>query len=330
MSKILCFGELLLRFSPEMDGKSIDGAAVPVFIGGAELNVASALANWSLPSRYCTALPKNYFVEKLIEEIKHRGIDTSAIIHSGERFGIYYLPQGTDIKNHAVIYDRAHSSFSELEPGMLDWEAIMNEVSWFHFSAINPALNEKVAAVCEEAINTATSKGITISIDLNYRAKLWQYGKDPTSIMPGLVNKCQVVMGNLWAVEKLLGISSTVSDSTGKKHHELIEAADRSMETFLDRFQHTKTLAYTFRLDDEYFAVLNLRGERSVSKTFSLVGVTDRIGSGDCFMAALIYGLYQEHPPTDIINFAAAAAVTKLHERGDATRQSIEQIKSMI
>src|SRR4029078_8350406 len=166
MSRIFCFGELLLRFSPELGGKWLTQYRMPVYIGGAELNTATALAKWKVPVDYCTALPDNYLSKEIYEELSKRNVRTDPIIFSGYRIGSYYLPQGSDLKNAGVIYDRAHSSFSELGPGQIDWDAALNNVSWFHFIAISPALNQNVAAVFKEIVEASSGKRITISVDL--------------------------------------------------------------------------------------------------------------------------------------------------------------------
>ena len=203
METIFCFGELLLRFSPELGGKWLKQSRMPVYIGGAELNTATALAKWNVPVAYCTVLPDNYLSKEICDELSKRNINTDQVIFSGNRIGSYYLPQGSDLKNAGVIYDRAHSSFSELQPGQIDWDAVLNNVSWFHFSAISPALNQNIAAVCKEALEVASKKKITISVDLNYRSKLWQYGKKPKEIMQALVEHCDVIMGNIWSADDL-------------------------------------------------------------------------------------------------------------------------------
>src|SRR6185436_16686568 len=141
-----------------------------------------ALAKWKIPVKYCSALPDNYLSKEILEYLADSNMDISAIHISGNRIGLYYLPQGADMKNAGVIYDRAYSSFSELKPGMINWDEALNGVSWFHMSAISPALNENVVAVCKEGAAAASAKGITVSIDLNYRAKLWQYGKKPADV----------------------------------------------------------------------------------------------------------------------------------------------------
>ncbi len=326
MGKVFCFGELLLRMSPSLGGKWIQDSSIPVYIGGAELNVAMALARWNIPAKYFTALPDNYLSEEIKNELTTKGIDTSAIHFSGDRIGIYFLPQGTDLKNAAVIYDRAASSFAELKPGMVDWNEAFNNCSWFHWSAISPALNENTAAVCKEAIEAAVANGLAISVDLNYRSKLWQYGKKPSQVMPDLVKYCDVIMGNIWAAEQLLGIRSPLKDSSEKTMEELIDAAVQSMKAIHLTYPRVQTMAYTFRLQKEYFGDLKNGNELTVSEKLSLDNVVDKVGSGDCFMGGLIYGMYHNHQPQQIINFAASAAVGKMAEKGDATGQTIEII----
>jgi 2-dehydro-3-deoxygluconokinase len=328
MAKVLCLGELLLRFSPVLQGEWLLKNTMPFYIGGAELNVAQALAKWNIPVRYFTAMPDNYINREIIEQLKNNNIDTSAIHLCGSRIGSYYLPQGADLGSDGVVYDRAYSSFSTLQPGMIDWNELFNGCSWFHLSAINPALNENIAAVCTEALQAASAKNITVSIDLNYRSKLWQYGKKPTDVMPDLFKYCNVAMGNVWAVESLLGIPSAIKQSTGKKRNELIDAATESMQQLQRHYRRLTTMAYTFRTNDNYFGVLQHGAEQSISADYPLVSVVDKAGSGDCFMGGLIYGVLNKMPSKQIIDFASAAASGKLYEKGDSTNQIIEQVKA--
>jgi 2-dehydro-3-deoxygluconokinase len=327
---ICCFGELLLRMSPAAEREWIRKESMNVYIGGAELNVATALARWKVPVKYCTALPDNYLSSEIVDEIKNRGINTSAITYSGNRIGIYFLPENADLKNAGVIYDRAHSSFAELTPGTINWIGVLKNCSWFHFSAIVPALNENSAMVCEEALKAATDLGLTISVDLNYRSKLWKYGKLPVEVMPRLINYCQVVMGNNWATEHLLGLPSTIADSKGKTYEELKHAGGKSMRLIHDNFPHVMSIAYTFRLDKSYFALFQHGQKMAISKEFPLLAVIDKAGSGDCFMAGLIYGLFHNHLPQEIVDFAAAAAVGKLQEKGDSTNQTIQSVNNIL
>ncbi len=331
MKEVFCFGELLLRLSPELGGKWITQSMMPVYLGGAELNTAGALAKWNVPVTYCTALPGNYLSKEICAELNNKSINTEHIIFSGNRIGTYYLPQGSDLKNAGVIYDRAYSSFSELQPGQINWDEILNNVSWFHFSAISPALNENIAAVCKEAASVAFKKMIPVSIDLNYRPKLWQYGKEPKEMMYGLAEYCNVIMGNIWSASDLLGISNDADIHTKSSKVDYLERARETAENIMRNFPACKTVANTFRFDDgagiNYYAALDTNDRQFVSREFAAEKVVDKVGSGDCFMAGLIYGFYNKLTSQDTIDFAAAAGFNKLFTRGDATTSMVEEIR---
>ena len=329
MKRIFCFGELLLRLSPQLEGKWIREHSMPVFIGGAELNAATALALWKVPVAYGTALPENYLSKEIIASINQKGIDTSRIVFNGARIGTYYLPQGADLKNAGVIYDRAYSSFWELKPGQINWEEVFEDVAWFHFSAISPALNANVAAVCKEAVQAARKKGIAISVDLNYRAKLWQWGKQPLEVMPELVQYCDVIMGNLWAAEKMLGIG--VDKELADQKEAYVAHSVKTSDQISRQFPNCKQVAHTFRFDEgegvRYYATLHAQHQLYLSKEHHAEFIVDKVGSGDAFMAGLIYGNQNGLSAQDTIDFAAAAAFTKLFIKGDATTASVDQIK---
>jgi 2-dehydro-3-deoxygluconokinase len=330
MKKVFCFGELLLRYSPRLNGQWIHDAAMAVYVGGAELNAATALACWQIPVSYGTALPDHYLSKEICAELNRKNIETNKVVWSGSRIGTYYLPQGADLKNAGVIYDRAYSSFAALQPGQIDWDRALEDVSWFHFSAISPALNENIALVCKEALEAAAKKEITISVDLNYRAKLWQWGKEPVEVMPGLVQHCNVIMGNVWAVEKMLGIA--VDPQLKREKEDFIRQSEKTSRAVLQQFPNCLQVANTFRLEQEdqlnYYATLFAGDQLYVSREHQTSAVIDKVGSGDTFMAGLIYGDFKKLPPQEVIDFAAAAAFDKLFIKGDATTSTIEKIKT--
>ncbi len=330
MDKVFCFGELLLRFSPQLQGRWMNDAMMPVYVGGAELNVASALAKWKTPVKYGTALPANYLTKEILDSLHKKNIDTSSVIFSGNRIGTYYLPQGADLKNAGVIYDRSHSSFSELQPGQLDWETILSDVNWFHFSAINPALNKNVAMVCKEALEIAEKKNIFISVDLNYREKLWQYGQEPKEVMPELVQHCNLVMGNIWAAEKMLGI--TIDPEMNSDKNSYLAQAERTSLELIKNFPNCKQVANTFRFNQDegilYYATLYQQGKLFISNEKKTNKILDRVGSGDCFMAGLIFSNLQTWSPQQTIDFAVQAAFNKLFIAGDATTSTVEAIQN--
>jgi 2-dehydro-3-deoxygluconokinase len=334
MGKVLSFGELLLRICPDGDGEWLAENKLPFYVGGAELNVATALALWDIPSAYFTALPENFMSEQIIGYMDARQIDTSKIHHGGDRIGLYYLPKGKDLKNAGVIYDRANSAFAMLQTGTIDWDKVLDGVTWFHFSAICPALNQAAADVCLEAVKAASAKGITISIDLNFRAKLWQYGKQPSEIVPQLAAYCDLIMGNIWAAEKMLNIAVPEGIVEADDKNTYLEQAKKTSEEITKQYPKCKWVANTFRFDYKqgirYYTALYTDNELLVSKEYLSEKILDKVGSGDCFMAGLIYGLYQGNNPLDTLNFATAAAYNKLYIPSDATTATVTDVKKTL
>jgi 2-dehydro-3-deoxygluconokinase len=332
MGKVLCFGEILLRYS--MGENFPEQQDITSYIGGAESNVALALAKWKTPVAYCTAMPDHFLSDKILSYYSEMGVDISTVIKSGERIGSYYLSQGADVKNNAVIYDRKYSSFSELKPSTLNWDTIFIGVTWFHFTAISPALNSNIAALCEEALLVATKKGITISLDLNYREKLWKYGVDPIAVIPKLANYAHVIMGNIWAAEKMLGITLNPNFVASGSDSDLVTQAKKTSESILEKYPNCSTVANTFRFNEQsavkYFATLYQQQNIYKSETFFATKTIDKVGTGDCFMAGLIYGIRKKKEPKETVEFAARAAYQKLFIRGDATTSDAEEIEQLI
>jgi 2-dehydro-3-deoxygluconokinase len=334
MGKVLSFGELLLRICPDEDGQWLRENNLPFYVGGAEANVATALALWGIPSSYLTALPDNFLSEQLVGYLNKRQVETDRIVYQGNRIGLYYLPKGKDLKNTGVVYDRAGSAYADLIPGTIDWDTVFEGIDWFHFSAICPAINQEVADVCEEALKVAAQKNITISLDLNYRAKLWQYGKTPVEVMPALAQYCNLIMGNIWAANKMLGIPLDEALIVNLDKESLQEHARLTSETILEKFPKCSTVANTFRFDYQqgirYFTTLYSAGSLTTSHEYQVEKIVDKVGSGDCFMAGLIYGFSQQLSPSETLAFATAAAFKKLFIPSDATTSTVAEINETI
>jgi len=332
---ILCFGELLLRICPDTEGHWLKENNLPCYVGGAELNVASALALWELPAAYMTALPDNLLSRQLEEYVRNKGIETSKIRFQGKRIGLYYLPKGEDVKHAGVIYDRENAAFAELQPGQVDWPAVFEGVSCFHFSAICPALTESVAQVCEEALKYASENGIFISLDLNYRAKLWQYGKQPIEVMPQLAKYCDLIMGNVWAAELMLGIPIAAGLKDRDQKSEYLDQAETSSIAIMKNFPKCKFVGNTYRFDHEengvrYYTTLYAKDKLYQSAEYLTEHYLDKVGSGDCFMAGLIYGLYKGDTFQHTLDFATAAAFNKLFIANDSTSTKAAEIEDLI
>ena len=231
------------------------------------------------------------------------------------------------------IYDRKNSSVSQLQPNTIDWEKILNDVSWLHVSAITPALSDNLVEVCKEAFEIASKKNITISIDLNYRAKLWQ-DKNPQDIIPQLVQYCDVVMGNIWSAEKMLGIamSEKINEQSTKENY--LNQAEATSKKIKKLFPKVQIVANTFRFDHgengiNYYATLHA-DKLLASKEYFAKQIVDKVGSGDCFMAGLIYSFFNKYSLQQTLEFAAAAAFTKLFVESDVTTKTVDDIKKCI
>ncbi|UKJ07942.1 sugar kinase [Solitalea lacus] len=327
---ILTFGELLFRISPELEEQNAG-----FFIGGAELNVASALGRWGQNVSYLTTLPDNDLTQLVLAKLKERRVKTDSVMLSGNRIGAYYLTQGADLKNQGVIYDRAHSSFSELKPGLIDWEKVFHNVDWFHWSAITPALSQAHVDICKEALVYAKRLGITTSVDLNYRSKLWNYGVEPIEVMPELVSFCDIVMGNMWAAEKMLGIP--VCSSVGGENLNdsvYLNAGEESALKLKQQFPNCKAVAYTYRFSVHentirYFSSLHA-DQYYISSVYSSNKIVDKVGTGDAFMAGLILGLRDQLPYSVTLKFATASAFSKLFVLGDCNTTPFENIQQLV
>lgn len=328
--KVISFGEILLRLSPEWDKHN-----AALYVGGAEANVAAALARWGTPVSYISRMPENGIAVQVQEQLEALGIATDRMLKGGDRIGIYFLEQGKDLKNAGVVYDRKYSSFSQLQPGTVDWDALLGDAEWFHWSALTPALNEDAAIICKEVLEAASRKGLKISTDLNYRSKLWQYGKQPFAVMPPLAEYCDVIMGNIWAAHQMLDTSlNTVKLEAGTKEVYLEEAAVVAKE-ITEKFPRCKQVAFTFRFSNApahnlYYATWYEGSKLQVSRQYETNEVVDRVGSGDSFMAGLIHGQVSGMNAQETISFAAAAAWSKLFLKGDFNLTSKEDILKLI
>jgi 2-dehydro-3-deoxygluconokinase len=331
--QVLCFGELLLRLCPDVSNAWLKQNNISVYVAGAEANAATDLALWGIPVSYLTALPDNFISKELLEYFELKNVDTSNIFLQGERMGIFYLPKGADVKNVSVIYDRKNSAVSQLQPNIIDWKRILKGVAWLHVSAITPALSENLVEVCKELFEVASKKNITISFDLNYRAKLWQ-DKNPAEVIPQLVQYCDVVMGNIWSAEKMLGIAASEKIGEQAKKENYLGRAEATSKKIKVQFPKVKVVANTFRFDHgengiNYYATL-YDDKLLTSREYFAKQIVDKVGSGDCFMAGLIYGFFHNYSLQETLEFAAAAAFTKLFVESDVTTKTVDDIKKCI
>ena len=336
MKKVVTFGEIMLRLSPAENLRFSQVNNFDVIYGGGESNVAVSLANYGVPVEFVTRLPKNDLGECALMEMRKRGVGTQHIAFGGDRLGIYFLETGAVSRGSKVVYDRAHSAIAEIESGMINWDSVFDGVEWFHWTGITPAISQGAADVCLEAVKAASAKGITISTDLNYRAKLWNYGGDREAIMTELTSYCNVILGNEEDAEKHFGIHPEGLD-VYKHGHEVKAASFKSVcEQMMNKFPRAKKVITTLRgsisaSHNTWAGVLYDGKKMYETRQYQITHIVDRVGGGDSFMGGLIYGLLN-YPENDqnALDFAVAASCLKHTIKGDANLVTVEEVEKLM
>ena len=332
--KIVTFGEIMLRLAPPGAQRFTQARSFEAMYGGGEANVAVSLANFGEQVEFVTRLPKNDLGDACLMSLRGYGIHTEHIARGGERIGIYFLEMGAAQRGSKVIYDRANSSFATIQTGTIDWKNVFEGADWFHWTGITPAVSHGAAEVCREAIQAAREMGITVSCDLNYRAKLWKWGKSAGGVMTDLVGMCDVALGNEEDAEKVFGIKAPEADVTAGK----VEADTYRFvcEELAKKFPSLKTISVTLRgslsaSHNTWSGVLWQNGNFFSAPTYDILPIVDRVGGGDAFMGGLIYGLRKyRDDPQKALNFAAAAACLKHSIPGDFNAVSVSEVETLM
>lgn len=332
-NKIVTFGEIMLRLSTPGYSRFGQQNSLDANFGGGEANVAVSLANYGLEANFVTCLPENDIAEACIRELKGLGVNTSNIVRSGERMGIYFVEKGAVARASKVVYDRAHSSMSTIDPDAIDWDEIFKDAIWFHWSGITPAVSESAANACLKAIKAANKHGVKVSCDLNYRAKLWKYGKQPTEVMPDLVAGTDYVMGNEEDAHMCLGIAPDNTDITKGKIDK--DAYRHVSERIIEKYPRVQKVITTLRESisashNNWSGVIWNGKELLKSKEYQITHIVDRVGGGDSFMGGLIYGLTQLEDEQEALEFAVAASALKHTVEGDFNRVTISEVKKLM
>ncbi|NJK94406.1 MAG: sugar kinase [Bacteroidales bacterium] len=303
---------------------------------GGEANVAVSLANFGMDAEFVTRLPKNDIADACLKNLHKYGVKTGNVIYGGERLGIYYLETGAVARPSKVIYDRAHSAISEINPGMINWEEILKNADWFHWTGITPALSQGAADACLEAIEVANKLGVTVSTDLNYRKNLWKYGKTASEVMPELVGKSDIILGNEEDAETVFGIKPEDFDVTKTLGNVDGDQFQSVCEQMMNKFPRAKKVVITLRgsisANHNTWAGVLYDGTRLFkSPTYDITHIVDRVGGGDSFMGGLIYGLLS-YPEDDqkALNFATAASCLKHTIYGDFNLSTVAEVENLM
>lgn len=329
---VVTFGEIMLRLNPPGHQRIIQADAFEAYYGGGEANVAASLARFGLPTIFVTRLPKNELGETCAARLLGYGVDTRHISWGGDRLGIYFLETGAAQRPSKVIYDRSNSSFSTIQTGMVNWEAVFENARWFHWTGITPGVSSTAADVCQEALETAKKLGLTISCDLNYRAKLWRWTETPGKVMKNLVKYCDLVIGNEEDAEKLFGICAPdTSITSGSLHADNYVSVCKEL---VDRLNGPTATAITLRGSvsasiNTWSAVLWTEDKFFTGQSYQILPVIDRVGGGDAFTAGLIYSWINDRDPQSALNFAIAASCLKHTIPGDINLVSTQEVEQL-
>ena len=329
MSRVVTFGEIMLRLAPEGYYRFFQNDTMQATFGGGEANVAVSLANFGLDSAYVTKLPSHAIGQAAVNSLRYFGVDTSGIVRGGDRVGIYYLEKGASQRGSVCIYDRAHSAIAEAKSADFDWDAIFEGADWFHFTGITPALGGELVEICLEACKAAQARGVKVSCDLNYRGKLWTRAQ-AREAMTKLCKYVNVCISNEEDAKDVFGIEAQGSDIYGGKldHEGYKSVAKQLADTF--GFERVAiTLRTSLSASDNDWAGMLYDGEDYYfSKSYHL-HIVDRVGGGDSFGAGLIYSLLTGKSSASAIEFAVAASALKHSVEGDFNRVTVAEVEKL-
>lgn len=330
MKKIITMGEIMLRLSPPGHQRFIQANSFDAAYGGGEANVAVSLANFGLNAHFVTKLPKNPLGQSALNHLRQFGVGTDYIARGGERLGIYFLEHGASMRASSVVYDRSHSSIAEAAPDDFDFNAIFRDAEWFHFTGITPALSKESVLLIEEALKAAKSHNVTVSVDLNYRKKLWSSAK-AQEVMTKLMKYVDICIGNEEDVEKVLGFKPGETDvSKASLEIEGYKSIFKQMkETFGFKYIVT-TLRESHSASDNGWSALIYDGNEFYQSKKYTIHVVDRVGGGDSFAAGLIYGLIKTSDFKYALEFAVGASALKHTIQGDFNLVTVDEVETLI
>ena len=333
MSRFVTFGEIMLRLTPPDHEVLFQTNRLVATFGGAEANVAVSLANYGENVAYVTAAPANPVGDAMVREMRSFGVDTSFILRTGDRLGVYYTETGAAMRPSKVVYDRAGSSIAEVQPGDFDWDKILDGATWFHTTGITPSLAKGTAEVILEGVKACRKKGVTVSCDLNYRKKLWNWGKSAREVMTEFTKYVDVTIANEEDCQKCLGIEIDVDVTSGKLDESKYKIlAEKVMTAYPDMKYLAVSLRESVSADwNGWSAVLaDSKGNFYTSKKYDIRDIVDRIGGGDSFGSGLIWGLNNLDGPQAALEFSVAASALKHTIYGDFNRVSREDVLTLM
>lgn len=329
MAKVVTMGEIMLRLSPAGNTRFVQADSFDVIYGGGEANVAVSCANYGHDAYFVSKLPEHEIGQAAVNALRRYGVNTKFIARGGDRVGIYYAETGASMRPSKVIYDRANSAIAEAKPEDFDFDAIMEGADWFHWSGITPAISNKAAELTRLACEAAKRHGVTVSVDLNFRKKLWT-SKKAISIMKPLMQYVDVCIGNEEDAELCLGFKPDANVEAGETgaegYHKIFEQMAKEFG-----FKYViSTLRESFSATHNGWKALIYNGKEFYeSKRYDINPIIDRIGGGDSFSGGIIHGLLTKETQGEALEFAVAASALKHTINGDFNLVSASEVESL-
>ena len=325
--QLTAFGEFMMRLHSAGSQRFLQTQEYKAWYAVAEANACVLLSRLGIATRYITRVPENDIALAGIQQLQSHGVATNQILYGGEKLGLYFTEPGNHIRATRVIYDRAGSSYAELQPGMIDWKKALHDTQYFHWSGVAAAVSQSAADVCVEALAAARENGVIISADFNYRSTLWKYGKKAADIMPALLQHSDIVVADLDSAAMYYGINTDVNATLEERFKQCCEALRKQLPAL-------KTLGMSFRKTEGpvhiYSGAFMHNGQYCFSAGYRLPFITDQIGSGDAFTAGMLYGLMNAYEPQSIIEFATACGALKQSIHGDWAIISKPEVEQFI
>jgi 2-dehydro-3-deoxygluconokinase len=323
--KVTTFGEVMMRLSTPNFSRFPQATQFDINFGGGEANVSSSLAILGIPANHVTRFPDNDLGRSATAIYNKYGVETNHIAYGGDRIGIYFVEKGAAMRPSKVVYDRANSSFATLFPSDFNWEEILKDTTWFHFTGITPAISESAFQACLEASQTASKMGITVSADVGYRSNLWKWGKKPSEIMPQLIEYCDVIICSKGDAADMFGI--VPNDEKG--------GFKSVCKQITERFPKVKKVITTKRgqisaSHNTLFGRCWDGSQMIETQAINIPDIVDRIGGGDAFMAGYIYGELTYKDCRKALEFAVAASALKHTIEGDFNLVSVQEVEAVV
>ena len=330
MAKIVTLGEIMLRLSTPGHSRFVQTDSFDVVYGGGEANVAVSCANYGHEAYFVTKLPAHEIGQSAVNSLRRFGVRTDFIARGGSRVGIYFLESGAAMRPSKVIYDRAGSAIAEALPEDFDFDAVMEGADWFHWSGITPAISDRAAELTRLACEAAKRHGVTVSVDLNFRKKLWTKEK-AQSVMRPLMQYVDVCIGNEEDAAKCLGYTVNADIQGGETQHKHYEPLLKQMMQDFGFQLVVTTLRESFSATHNGWKALLYDGQKMYySQYYDINPITDRIGAGDAFAAGLIHGLLSQMPLQTALDFGVAASALKHTIVGDFNLSSQQEILALM